>query len=703
MRRRRITIPGITVLERLAAKACTEAEEALFNAIAERLTPDTVIRLEALVGSGPRARQSGVSWLREPPGKAGAPAMNGLIDRLEAVRHVGISADMLDVVPAHRVRRMAQEGRRLTAQNLEQMRPGRRHATLAAFLLEMEMALTDAAIGMFEALVGKTLRSAQSARETRLQDEAASMSAVLGFFADVGAALTAAREKERPLDDAVTTVTSWDELARATAAARALSGLGGKENLIPFLRDQHARVRKFAAPFLAAFSFEGSGQRAALLDAVAEMSKAWANGRRSAIQPWMKKAGRLADKRWRKAIFAVDGSIDRKMLELFLIIELKNRIAAGEIWVKGSRAYRALDEHMISKETFAVIKAQASIPVAIPTDVEAYLAEKADLLDRKLREAARRLETGRGDTRIGAKGLRVPAIKTVETEAALSFARRLAGIMPPIRLTDLVADVDRLTGFSSVFEHLQTGREPSDPRTFFAALIAEATNLGFSKMAQACPGITRRQLQQVAIWHFREETFALALARLVDAQHTAPFSAVFGSQTVSSSDGQHIHLGDAGERAGGINSHYGNDPIIKLYTHITGRYAPFHVKIIAATASEAAHVLDALLETEAGLEVIRHHVDGGGVSDLVFALCHMLGFAFVPRIPDLDGRCLYAFKPAKHYGILENVIGERIDADLVRAHWDDILRLATSIRTRTVSASLMLKRLSSTSRQNGLA
>jgi hypothetical protein len=63
--------------------------------------------------------------------------------------------------------------------------------------------------------------------------------------------------------------------------------------------------------------------------------------------------------------------------------------------------------------------------------------------------------------------------------------------------------------------------------------------------------------------------------------------------------------------------------------------------------------------------------------------------------------CLQACQALR--GILENVIGERIDADLIRAHWDDILRLATSIRTRTVSASLMLKRLSSTAWQNGLA
>jgi hypothetical protein len=52
----------------------------------------------------------------------------------------------------------------------------------------------------------------------------------------------------------------------------------------------------------------------------------------------------------------------------------------------------------------------------------------------------------------------------------------------------------------------------------------------------------------------------------------APFWATFGSQGVSSSDGQHIHLGDGGEVAGGVNGRYGTNPIIKLYTHISGRY-----------------------------------------------------------------------------------------------------------------------------------
>lgn len=703
MRRRRIVIPGITVLERLAGQACTEAEEALFADVAGRLAPDLVVRMEALLGMGPRARQSGISWLREPPAKAGASSMRGLIGRLEAVRHVGVSRQALQAVPAHRVRRMAQEGRRLTAQNLEQMRPGRRHATLAAFLLETEIALTDAAIAMFEILIGKSFRQADSLRDQKMLETATTASSALDFFASFGDAITARRETGLSLDEAVTAVTSWDELIQATASAKAAKRTLTDDDLIAYLPAQYVRIRRFAAPFLASFTFEGNRQNAHFIDVVVQMATAWKNGHRSIEQPWVRKALLLADRRWRKEIVATGGAIDRKMLELFLIVELKNRIAANEIWIKGSHTYRALDEHMISQETYAVIKAEARIPVAIPVNVEVYLAQKAEALDQKLREAARRLETGRGDTRIGAKGLRVAAVRTVETEAAIAFAKRIAASMPPIRLTDLVADIDRITGFSSLFEHLQTGRPPSDLRVFYAALIAEATNLGFSKMALACAGITRRRLQQMAIWHFREETFTLALARLVEAQHAAPFSAVFGSHAVSSSDGQHIHLGDGGEVAGGVNGRYGTNPIIKLYTAISGRYAPFHTKIIAATASEAVHVLDALLETDAGLDIVRHHVDGGGVSDLVFAFCDALGFAFVPRIPDLDGRCLYGFGPAKQYGILQNVMGDRLDADLIRTHWDDILRLMTSLRTRTVSASLMLQRLSSTTRQSGLA
>jgi len=46
---------------------------------------------------------------------------------------------------------------------------------------------------------------------------------------------------------------------------------------------------------------------------------------------------------------------------------------------------------------------------------------------------------------------------------------------------------------------------------------------------------------------------------------------------------------------------------------------------------------------------------------------------------------------------------DRLNVKAIRAHWDDILRLATSIQQGSVTASLMLRKLGDYPRQNGLA
>src|SRR5450432_1723871 len=105
------------------------------------------------------------------------------------------------------------------------------------------------------------------------------------------------------------------------------------------------------------------------------------------------------------------------------------------------------------------------------------------------------------------------------------------------------------------------------------------------------------------------------------------------------------------------------------------RYGPFFTKLIAATASEALHVLDALLYHQSEVSIRRHHTDGGGESDHVFALCALLGFQFAPRIPDLKHRRLYIFGKGSDHPTLEPLVAGRINVDLIRAHWPDIPRV----------------------------
>lgn len=76
---------------------------------------------------------------------------------------------------------------------------------------------------------------------------------------------------------------------------------------------------------------------------------------------------------------------------------------------------------------------------------------------------------------------------------------------------------------------------------------------------------------------------------------------------------------------------------------------------------------------------------------------------FAPRIPNLAERRLYAFGAAGTWPSLAPFIAGRPDEKLIAAHWYDLLRLAASVRTGVVSASLMLKRLGAYPRQNGLA
>ena len=83
---------------------------------------------------------------------------------------------------------------------------------------------------------------------------------------------------------------------------------------------------------------------------------------------------------------------------------------------------------------------------------------------------------------------------------------------------------------------------------------------------------------------------------------------------------------------------------------------------------------------------------------------HLLGFRFAPRIRDLGDTKLFIPKSDITYDALKPMVSsDRLNIKAIRAHWEDILRLATSIKQGTVTASLMLRKLGSYPRQNGLA
>jgi TnpA family transposase len=99
-----------------------------------------------------------------------------------------------------------------------------------------------------------------------------------------------------------------------------------------------------------------------------------------------------------------------------------------------------------------------------------------------------------------------------------------------------------------------------------------------------------------------------------------------------------------------------------------------------------------------------HAVDTHGVTPLTFAAMHFLGIFFAPRIAGLDKRRLSAFQKRKvyqekGYRLLPDTL---INTDLLREHWDDILRFMATIILKEAPASQLFERLNSYSHQHPL-
>ena len=100
-------------------------------------------------------------------------------------------------------------------------------------------------------------------------------------------------------------------------------------------------------------------------------------------------------------------------------------------------------------------------------------------------------------------------------------------------------------------------------------ILADAINLGLTKMAESCPGSSYAKLSWLQAWHIRDETYAAALAELVNAQSRQTFAEHWGHGTTSSSDGQRFRAGGKAESTGHINPKYGAEPGKLFYTHIS--------------------------------------------------------------------------------------------------------------------------------------
>jgi TnpA family transposase len=699
LRDKKILLPTGKVIDRICSEAIFQAKQKIYKTLTENLTNKQFAILDKFLTPHEKYKNlSWLTWILYPPLSVGPKHILEHLDRLKAIEALKLPLNQRKKVHRNWLIKLIREGQQMTAQHLRDLEPKRRYATLVAVCIDAKASIIDSIVGMHDSYIRQLFRKAHRNHEEELEDKGHSAGELLHEFSKIINILLQANKEKQDLRKAIESVTTWEDLAQEAESANKL-GIHQNLNFLACTNDYYNVIRRYASVMLEALSFKSRPSHNNLLEGLKLLKRL--NRENSRNIPKNAPTGFIPS-RWKSLVFGEKG-IDRHFYELCVLFEMKNALRSGNLWIEGSNQYRDFEDYLLPQDIFDTMKEENRIPIAVTSDCDSYLSQRFACLQPQLMEV---VEQGKAnmlvDATITKRGFKISPLKKDVPEEVKILQRQLYSILPRIKITDLLLEVEQWTDFVSAFTHIKDEKKEPDKLTLLTVILSDALNIGLRKMAESCPGMTYGKLSWTQAWHAREETYDIAQKILIDKQHAHPFARHWGDGTTSSSDGQWLPSVGHARASGEINAQYGSDPGAMLYTHLSDQNMPFHSKIVSPLKRDYLYVVDGILYHNSSLDIREHYTDTSGSTDHVFAILHFFGKRFAPRIRDFKSRKLYLPKGFAVDPIFDPVVGGRIDTEIIHKEWDEILRFLASLHSGSDIASTLIYKLASCSRKNSL-
>ena len=187
------------------------------------------------------------------------------------------------------------------------------------------------------------------------------------------------------------------------------------------------------------------------------------------------------------------------------------------------------------------------------------------------------------------------------------------------------------------------------------------------------------------------------------AQNALPIGHIWGSGEVASADGIRFVAPSSAIHAGPNPKYFGAGRGITYYNLVSDQFTGLNAIVVPGTLRDSLVILGLLLGQETDLTPAKIMTDTAAYADTVFGLFWLLGYQLSPRLADIGDARFWRIDKSADYGPLNGLARNRINVDLVTQNWEDMLRLAGSLKLGRIHPGAIMRILQVKDRPTTLA
>src|SRR5271157_51278 len=694
----KVLLPGASALERLVARIRTRPGRRLWRALARDVTREQRQQLDALLVVGEGGRPSPLDRLRDGPYLRSGAELSRAVARLDEVRLLVVGLPGVAHVPPGRVTALARFATVAKAQAVARLPEERRTATLLAFVRTLEASAQDDVLDLFDIVVTKLFTDATAVGKRARLRTIRDLDAAALRLRRAGGVLMDDTIEDGAVRQAAFAIVPRTAMAEALQQIDAIVRPPG-DLYFTELRAQSGKLR-FAPGLLRSVVLGATPAGRPVLDAVHHLRADGGRGSTPSAPLGFVPTG------WKRQVVARDGGIDALGYRLCLLESMRNAIRRRDLFAAPSLRYADPRLGLLSGPTWEAARPAICRTLGLSTDAPAEVSRLSERLDAAYRTTATNLPDN-ADVAIDGSELVLTALERINDPPSLvALKASVAARLPRVDLPELLLEMHARTGFAAGFTHASEGgaRAGDVATSICAVLLAEACNTGFEPLIRLdTPALRRSRLSWVRQNYIRAETLTRANAALVAAQNRIPLAHHWGGGDVASADGVRFVVPVRTIHSGPNPKYYGQERGVTFYNLVSDQFTGLNGIAVPGTLRDSLVLLSVVLEQQTELQPTEIMTDTGAYTDTIFGVFHLLGYQFSPRLADIGGSRFWRVDGRADYGALDALAAQRINVALIAQHWEDLLRLAGSLKLGTVQAAGLIRTLQTKNRPTKLA